>query len=195
MRTVLFLAMVLCALPAISDDAVVGDSRADVMKKHGRPTGRVRLEDREILYYFRGYIELRDGTTTAVKLDSVNEADRKRREREGAQLAADAEYRERMIEAEEEKNRLLSDADFKTNSAAVQATMWNEFKEKYPDAVMPEEYNKVVDQKQKDEAAAAAQIAEAQPTVYPKLSGSKRKKYRRAHNTNRVEIVVEEERP
>ena len=53
---------------AAAEDPVVGNERAEVIKRIGKPAGKMTMRGHETLVYERGVVELTSGVVTRVKL-------------------------------------------------------------------------------------------------------------------------------
>ncbi|AOS43227.1 hypothetical protein Verru16b_00270 [Lacunisphaera limnophila] len=130
---VLSLVLVVSAAPfAIAEEVRTGATPAEVREVLGQPKGRVELGDRQMLYYDRGEIELRDGRVIRAALRTAAEqaALEARDERVRAEQAA----RQGRLVAEGTalRDRKLADASFLAAPAAYQAAFWENFARSYP---------------------------------------------------------------
>ncbi|HVU17072.1 MAG TPA: hypothetical protein VHD32_09100 [Candidatus Didemnitutus sp.] len=105
----------------------------------GLPKGDVRVGNREILYYDRGTVELRDGSVA--RADILSDADfatfTARKNAEEARLAAE---RSRLVsEGESLKARKLSDGAFASTPFAYQVAYWQNFAARYPGVSVADE--------------------------------------------------------
>jgi hypothetical protein len=184
----LLLALILLASASRGDEPRIGDTREVVIKKIGKPVGRLSMGDKEILSYPRGFVEFRDGGVTAVKMIGAEEAAALQQKREQAALSAATESAQRVQEGKDERNRLMEDPDFANKSAAEKVAVWEEFRRKYPDVSVPDEYNQAVGQARTGASGAAPEVTAEERKPKPKLSSSKRRRYVRAHDTNMVDF-------
>ncbi len=188
MRTTLLL-FSLCATLALAADPQIGDSRDDVIKKAGKPTGRLALGSREILDYAHGQVELTDGVVSSLKWLTNEELARKQsRDRRAAQAAAEAQ-RHKIYLGETERDRLLADPGLKTNTPAARVAAWKDFTANYPEVPPPQDYKTAEEEVSKEEATTSETVSAAPAKPKPKLSSSKRRRYQRAGDTNMVDIV------
>jgi hypothetical protein len=128
--------IVACALSAASfataAEVQTGDSLADVKTTLGTPRGQVKVEDRQVLYYDRGEVELQDESVIRVALRTPEE-----------QAALDAREERQRGEREVRRNQLveegtalrdskLNDPEFKAAPLAYQISFWETFAASYP---------------------------------------------------------------
>lgn len=175
---------------ASAADPQPGDARAAVVRQLGRPQGSLLREDQEILWYERGSIELTDGAVTLVKLmtpDQLRQQKRTAEERAREEAERQAALRR---DAEAERDRMASDTNLTSKTASEQVKAWEEFNRRYPMVATDTQTEKLREQARKDEEAAQAQLEQSQPKPKPKLSASKRRRYRRAGDTNMVDIAA-----
>ncbi|HET7535067.1 MAG TPA: hypothetical protein VFJ90_01335, partial [Candidatus Didemnitutus sp.] len=119
------------ALPVMALGAALvqpGDKLEEVYASVGKPKGRAAQGEREMLYYDRGEIELRDGVVTRVAFLSDDEFS----EREARRVEAEERQRVANAEGAEIKAQRLTDASFQKASPAVQLAYWQDFARRYP---------------------------------------------------------------
>ena len=122
----------------LSRAAIVdGATRDQTIAELGAPTGTIVMGTREVLYYDRGTVELRDGKVVRANLVSPEEA-RRRREAEARAyqewLRVEAERSaRRKVEGEQELKRMLNDASFLLEDPERQVELWQDFIRKYPE--------------------------------------------------------------
>jgi len=134
MKTSRFLALLaLSAAPLLAAAEVApGDSLAEVRAELGVPRGQATLNDRQILYYDRGEVELQADRVIRVGLRSLEE-----------QVAIDAreerqrgEREERMSQLYAEgtalRDRKLADEYFRSAPLSYQVSFWETFVRSYP---------------------------------------------------------------
>ncbi len=133
------IAFVLAAWAAGASGGPVGEgtTRAQAVAELGAPTGTIVMGAREVLYYDRGTVELRDGKVVRANLMSPEEA-RRRREAEARAyqewLRVEAERSaRRKVEGERELKRMLNDASFLLEDPELQVERWQDFIRKYPE--------------------------------------------------------------
>ena len=127
------LACLLLVAPfALMAEVQTGDSLAEVKSTLGAPRGEVKVEDRHVLYYERGEVELQAESVTRVALRTPEEQaaldvreERQRGEREvrRSQLIA---------EGTAVRDSKLNDPDFKSAPLAYQISFWETFAASYP---------------------------------------------------------------
>jgi hypothetical protein len=134
------LVLALLVVPVASPGAeiVPGQSREEVTAMLGAPSGTIVMGEREMLYYDRGSVELREGKVVASEIVSAEEARRRREAERAAHLAwqrADAARRARnKAEGEAEIQRLLNDAAFLLAEPEAQVAVWHDVMRRYPEA-------------------------------------------------------------
>jgi hypothetical protein len=129
----LIAACVLSATPfATAAEVQPGDSLADVRNALGAPRGQVKVDDRQVLYYERGEIELQADTVTRVALRSPEEQvaidareERNRGERE-------SRLNQLLVEGAALRDRKLADAHFQNAPLLYQVSYWENFTRSYP---------------------------------------------------------------
>jgi PAS domain-containing protein len=123
-----------CALTSAlaADDVRPGASLGEVQAVLGPPNGEAQINDRQLLYYERGTVELRDGRVTKVALRTVEEhaaliarEERMRTERENVRARV-------LAEGNALRERKLADAMFQAAPAAHQVAFWEDFARRYP---------------------------------------------------------------
>lgn len=141
---------------------LAGTTRDQAIAELGAPTGTIVMGTREVLYYDRGTVELRDGKVVRANLVTPEEA-RQRREAEARAyqqwLRAEAErIARRKAEGEQELKRMLNDPAFLIEDAESQLEIWQDFMRKYPEVPVG---SYVLDaQRQADEARERRETAE-----------------------------------
>jgi len=159
-----------------------GASLADVKSTLGPPRGQVKVDDRQVLYYERGEVELQADAVTRVILRTPEE-----------QAALDAREERQRAEREVRRNQLiaegtalrdskLADPAFKAAPLAYQVSFWETFAASYPGVSCLEpltiariRFNEqVAKERHHDEQAARIADLESRlaattssPTVYP----------------------------
>jgi hypothetical protein len=132
-KTTLCLVLAASAAPfAVGAVVVPGASLAEVHATLGSPKGQMHVNDRQVLYYERGAVELQAGRVTQVALRSPEEQAllvakeaRMRAERE--------EQRARTLaEGAALRDRKLADAAFLATPLAYQVSYWENFQRRYP---------------------------------------------------------------
>lgn len=134
MKTGFLLTLTLAVAPLAAASTVTpGGSLTDVRVELGRPTGRMQLGERQLLYYPHGLVELVDDRVTRVDLRTPEEQAsleqreaRRRAERDERRMAA-------VAEGTALRDRKLADATFAAAPAAYQAAFWEDFARRYPE--------------------------------------------------------------
>ncbi len=181
MKYVFMILWVISCGAAAGAEVVVGDGRERVIAILGQPHGNMRLADMETLYYDRGTVELEAGRVTAVKLVSATQAEARQKEEADRQNEAARARSERQQAAETEKQNILASAAFPTLTPQEQLARWESFKNQYPEASLPPEYEQAVAKvaaAQTPPASPAPDIAELEDPQ-KKLSSSKQRKLAR----------------
>jgi len=116
----------------VADDVQPGASLDEVQAALGTPNGEAQLNDRQLLYYERGRVELQEGRVTKVTLRTAEEhaaliarEERMRTERENQRASV-------LAEGNEQRDRKLADALFLAAPAAYQVAFWEDFARRYP---------------------------------------------------------------
>jgi hypothetical protein len=132
MKPQVLLAVVLSAAPFGIADVSVGDSLAQVQAALGRPTGQMRVGDRQRLYFERGSVELVGSRVTQVSLRTP--AEQAAMDAREERLRAEHETRRAGLVAEGTalRDRKLADATFSASPVAYQVAFWEDFARRYP---------------------------------------------------------------
>jgi hypothetical protein len=125
------------ACPGAAAGIEPGQSRDEVTAVLGAPSGSIVMGGREVLYYERGSVELREGRVVSADLVTAEEARRRREAERAAHLAwqrAEAARRARnKAEGEAELQRLLNDPAFLLGDPDAQVAVWHDFLRRYPE--------------------------------------------------------------
>ena len=132
----------------------VGDSYETVLARLGQPDGYIKTETIAWLYYDRGTVKLEEDRVVEVELVSAQRAESRRaREREEWE-------RRRTILAEQQMQRLQegwalkqarrTDPSFLASSGSLQVAFWREFRIRYPEIPVHEEYALALERNQDD---------------------------------------------
>jgi hypothetical protein len=127
MKTIAFLLLLAAPVLAHAIEIRPGDSLADVQSALGPPRGQAQIEDKLMLYYDRGQVQLVDGKVASLNLISAEEF--------AAQQAQHA------AEGQALKAQKLADPNFASASSYVQFTFWADFRKNYPEVSCDDEYN------------------------------------------------------
>lgn len=131
------IALVGPAYPGASAGIEPGQSRDEVTAVLGAPSGSIIMGGREVLYYERGSVELREGRVVSADLVTAEEARRRREAERAAHLAwqrAEAARRARnKAEGEAELQRLLNDPVFLLGDPDSQVAVWHDVLRRYPE--------------------------------------------------------------
>jgi hypothetical protein len=140
--TLIFAGCMIAPLPALSIS--VGDTADEVVSELGPPDRLIQINNSQTMYFERGIVEIADDLV--ISADLISEAALvKRLEREAVERAIREEelriQRERrMQEGAEALELKLEDSNFISASAAKRLAYWREFRRKYPEIAMPEDY-------------------------------------------------------
>ncbi len=128
--------LIISSAPGIASEIRVGDSTAQVRLTLGAPRGEVHAGSREVFYYDRGEVEVRDGVVKRVSLRSEEEqsALEARRSAEATRIRNEREIREAGLAAEGDalKARKLGDPGFLGSPLSRQLAFWQDFSRRYP---------------------------------------------------------------
>jgi hypothetical protein len=132
-----------------------GDSLSDVQSTLGTPRGQAQIDDKLVLYYDRGQVQLVDGKVTSLNLISTEEF--------AAQQA------QHVAEGQALKAQKLADPDFLSASPGAQLTFWQDFRMRYSEVSCDDEYNSALDHWKADQLKIAEQgnliAAQQQPVA------------------------------
>jgi hypothetical protein len=186
---VLFLALALSAASLVADVAP-GDTLEQAVATLGAPRGRLQVAGRNLVYFERGEIEVRDGRVTRVDLLTPEEhAARQARE---AQQRDERETRrnELLVAGTAERDSKLADENFRAAPVAYQVSYWQGFAARYPGVSVAEpltiarlKLNEQLEQKAREarrQEEQEARLAEQRdrPEFYPLYTGSYYRRYR-----------------
>ncbi len=136
MKTPAFLALLALSVPLCAADPAVGATFAEVRATLGLPKGLAKAGDRQLLYYDRGEVELRDGLVHRVTLRSseAQEIHAAKVAASEARLREESEQRRARLQGEGEavKAAKLADARFHAAPLAYQVSFWEDFARRYP---------------------------------------------------------------
>lgn len=165
-----------------------GATYAEAVAELGSPRGRLQLGDRNLVYFERGEIEMREGRVTRVDLRTPEEnALLLAREEQQRSVRVDRQ-RELVAAGKAERDAKLADDNFRNAPVAYQVSYWQDFVRRYPGVSVAEpltiarmKYNEQLEQKQqadretqrreeREERELAAQRDRSE--VYPLYTGS-----------------------
>ena len=179
-----------------SEEIDLGDMTIEVVRSLGRPKGQIDkdAENRKLLYYPRGLVDLKDDRVFEYKLMSQEQIDAREQRRLAERAERDRkmeELKQAMLkEAAEEIARVKEDENFETMPASKRVAFWRSFQKKYPGAPMDSdsyrqamvEYNEYTERKAMEDELARlkAEVEANDPGPKPRLSSKRIKKMKRA---------------
>lgn len=144
MRVVLFILSGSLAMPLAVRSISVGDTAGEVISELGTPDRLIQINTSQTMYFERGIVRIADDLV--ISADLISEAALlKRQEREAVERAIREEElriqrEQRMQEGAEVLEKKLANSKFISASAARRLAYWREFRSKYPEIGMPEDY-------------------------------------------------------
>jgi len=144
MRVVLFILAGSLAMPLAVRSISVGDTAGEVISELGTPDRLIQINTSQTMYFERGIVQIADDLV--ISADLISEAALlKRQEREAVERAIREEElriqrEQRMQEGAEVLEKKLANSKFISASAARRLAYWREFRSKYPEIGMPEDY-------------------------------------------------------
>lgn len=152
------LTWVLCAVVAfpLAVAAVeIGDAYEDVIRQLGDPPGFIKTDTFALLYYERGTIRLEEDRVVNVELLSEEEAAEQRQiereERARRQAAQQERQVQRLQEGRALRQQRHSDPDFLSASAEQQLAFWRQFRRRYPEVPVEEEYRAALERYEREQ--------------------------------------------
>ncbi len=122
----------------------VGDSYEVVLARLGQPDGYIKTETISWLYYERGTVKLEEGRVVEAELVSAQRAEarriREREEWERRRIVQAEQQMQRLREGWELKQARRTDPSFLAASGSQQVAFWREFRTRYPEIPVHEEY-------------------------------------------------------
>ena len=182
--------------PKNDSDAEIelGDLTIEVVRSLGTPKGQMDKDERKLLYYPRGLVDIKGDRVFEYKLISQEQLEARERRRQEEQAAKEREMAElhalMLEEAAEEMQRVKDDEFFEAQPAAKRVAYWKSFQKKYPGAPLDtDSYQRALVQ-YNDAAERSAMEAELErlrkvaeendPGPKPTVSSSRAKKLKRA---------------
>jgi hypothetical protein len=143
MRNILSGLALFLPIALFAADVRPGDTLNDVRSVLGVPRGHLHVGGRDLLYFDRGDVELRDNIVTRVTLVSIEEqaAREAKRTADAVKTREEQEIRRARLVTEGEalKARKLADAAFGATPPAFQVAFWQDFSRRYPDVSSAEQ--------------------------------------------------------
>jgi len=142
----LFISIIAGALviPFSAFSISVGDTAGEVISELGAPDRLIQINHSQTMYFERGIVEILDDLV--ISADLISEAALvKKQELEAVERAIRLEElrvqrEQRMQEGAEMLEQKLEDSKFLSAPAARRLAYWREFRRKYPEIGMPEDY-------------------------------------------------------
>ncbi len=190
----------LLPLAITTAEVPLGATLEQVRTTLGRARGQAEADDRLLLYFERGEVELQDGIVTRVALmpRPEFEAEAAQRALEAQRLRDAQDIRRAQLKAAGEalKARQLADPTFLGASAERQVAFWEDFARRYPEVPTSEELLSArlrlgeVRATQRQEAESAerlarleAKVAEAEARAIEAEYGARQSRYHRYYST------------
>jgi len=127
------LALAVSMAPFLSAAEVeAGASLEEVRAVLGTPKGQAVTDERHVIYYERGEIELRDGRVVRVALRTPEEHAAQVARDERLRVEQEARRAQLVAEGTALRDRKLADASFLAAPVAFQVTFWENFARSYP---------------------------------------------------------------
>ncbi len=127
------LAMVVAVVSSLAAAEVeVGATLDEVRAALGTPKGQAVAGDRQVIYYERGDIELREGRVIRVGLRSAEEHAAHVEREERMRVEREASRAELLAEGTAVRDRKLADVSFQAAPVAFQVAYWENFARSYP---------------------------------------------------------------
>lgn len=136
MKSPAFLALLTLSVPLCAADPALGATFAEVRTALGLPKGLAQADDRQLLYYDRGQVELSGGRVSRVALRTIEAqaAHAAKVAADEARIRGENEQRRARLKDEGEalKAAKLADDRFAAAPLAYQVSFWEDFARKYP---------------------------------------------------------------
>ena len=142
MKRSIHLSMVVSALVAATVASAaeamiaIGDTETTVLEAMGEPSGYIRMDGMQMLYYDRGHVKINDGVVSEVSLISDAQLTARRKAAQNARMRAarrEAERREELqLEGLAIKQRMLEGGELDGETAQNQVAAWSDFRNRYP---------------------------------------------------------------
>lgn len=174
-----------------------GASLEEVRGTLGWPRGQVQVAGRQVLYYERGEVELRNGAVTRVALRSEEEHAMLTARQERQRDEWETRRAHLMTEGSALRDRKLADPAFLAAPLAYQVAFWEDFVRRYPEVSCVEPLTiarlrlnaQFEDQREREEQAdrlAAIEerfaVADRRPVIYPLFTSSPYYSHRHHHH-------------
>jgi hypothetical protein len=165
MKTIAILLLLATPVLVHATDIHPGESLADVKSTLGPPTGQAQIEDKLVLFYDRGQVQLVDGRVVGSDFLSpedfaIQQAQQKAIDAKASQLRA-----QRIAEGKTLKAQKLADPNFTSAPPAYQVAFWQDFRLRYPEVSCDDEYKLALARQQEAEQKVAdleARVADAE---------------------------------
>lgn len=133
MKARCFLSAGICLVASLAAAVGVGDSYEQVVAELGMPSGLMEVGSLTWLQFERGLVKLVDDRVVEVRLLSPEELRAQRLREQQAQAR-------RLADGRAWKQATLSDPAFRAESGAHQLAFWRDFRIRYPEIPVHEEY-------------------------------------------------------
>jgi hypothetical protein len=155
MKTLAFLLLLAAPVLAQATEIRLGASLADVKSTLGPPNGQAQINDKLILFYDRGQVQLVDGRVISSDFLSpedfaAQQAQQKADEAKASQLRA-----QHIAEGQALKAQKLADPNFISAPPAYQVAFWQDFRLRYPEVSCDDEYKLALARQQESDQKVA----------------------------------------
>jgi len=174
----------------------LGDQTIDVVRSLGNPKGQMdkNAEQRKLLYYPRGLVDIRNDRVFEFNLLTEQELDARIKRKQQERLAKERELAElerlMLEEAAAEVNKIKEDPNFELQPPAKRVAFWKQFQRRYPGAPLDDEswqkamveYNAAEESlaMEKELERLRAEAAVNDPGPKPRLSSKQIKRLKRS---------------
>jgi len=121
---------------AVEATIAIGDTEAAVLEALGEPSGYIRMDGMQMLYYDRGHVKINDGVVSEVSLISDAQLTARRKAAEDERMRKAQREAERRNELQLEglaiKRRMLESGELDGATAQNQVDAWSDFRNRYP---------------------------------------------------------------
>jgi hypothetical protein len=135
MKAAVLAAMLSVPFALAAAEVRTGDTLNEVRANLGAPHGQLKVGDRQVLYFDRGEVELRNGAVTRTNLLSDSELTAL----ESRRAAIAARVGEENARGETLKAGKLADASFTGAPLSYQIAFWQDFARRYPGVYVAEQ--------------------------------------------------------
>jgi hypothetical protein len=163
MKTIACLLLLAAPVLAHAAEIRLGASLADVKSTLGPPDGQAQINNKLILFYDRGQVQLVDGRVVGSDFLSPEDFAALQAQRAAENARAVQLRAQRITEGNALKAKKLADPSFTSAPPAYQVAFWQDFRLRYPEVSCDDEYKLALARQQ--EQLATQKVADLESRV------------------------------